>query len=172
MKHVSNPTLTRRDFLRGGSKAQDRAPAVRPPWTDDAQVLASCTACGDCLSACPQSILYADGNGRPAVSFRERECTFCGACAEACSESVFDIRRGRPWPLKVSISGGCLLTSGVTCQTCTDACDASALRFDMRARPSGAVRIDLDACTGCGACITVCPVSAVEISDGRREAAA
>jgi len=172
MKDSSDTPLSRRDFLRGGSKAQVRAPVFRPPWTDDARVLAQCSACGDCLRACPQNILYADRNGRPAVSFRERECTFCGACADACPEPVFDIRRARPWPVKVSVSGACLLMSGVTCQSCTDACDASALRFDMRVRPSGAIRIDPDACTGCGACIAVCPVSAVEVCDGRQGAAA
>ena len=172
MKGSSDPPLSRRDFLRGGSKTESRAPAFRPPWTDDVRVVAHCSACGECLSACPQNILYADGDGRPAVSFRERECTFCGACADACRDPVFDIHRGRPWPLKVSISGSCLLMSGITCQTCTDACDASALRFDMRVRPSGAIEIDPDACTGCGACVGVCPVSAIAIRDGRQEAAA
>ena len=131
-----------------------------------------CSACGDCLSACPQTILSADRNGRPELSFQCAECTFCGACADACPEPVFDDPRGAPWLLKASIAGSCLLKSGVTCQSCTDACEAEALRFDMRVRPSGAIRIELDACTGCGACVAVCPVSAITVRDDRHEAAA
>lgn len=172
MKRASDPTLTRRDFLSGGTKAEQKAPVLRPPWTREKQVLDHCSACGDCLSACPQNILFADQRGRPEVSFQDAECTFCGACSDACPEPVFDVPRGDPWTLKASISGGCLLKSGITCQSCTDACEAEALRFDMRVRPSGAIRIDRDACTGCGACIAVCPASAITVRDDRREAAA
>lgn len=143
--------------------------AVRPPWTDEAAIQQRCTGCGDCVSACPEAILIGGRDGGPIVSFDGGECTFCGACADSCQESVFDMAKAKPWPMTISINKGCLLNSGVTCQLCTDSCDASALEFDLRVRPNGAVVLDADACTGCGACIAMCPVTAIEIDDQRLE---
>lgn len=172
MTDSTDLVLNRRNFLRGRVRPepQQGVPSVdpiRPPWTEDATVQRLCTSCGDCVSACPEAILIKDQNGRPSVSFDGGECTFCGACVDACQDSVFDRARAVPWPLTVSINMGCLLNSGVMCQLCTDACDASALTFDMRVRPNGAVILDPDACTGCGACIAMCPVRAIEVDDQR-----
>jgi ferredoxin-type protein NapF len=161
------PTISRRSFLRGGKPITHEAKAIRPPWSDEESLSRHCTSCGECISACPQNILFADHEGRPAVTFLDGECTFCGACAGACNVPVFDLNRNDPWPILISISEDCLLHSGVTCQLCTDVCDAQALRFDMRVRPSGAINIDTKACTGCGACIASCPASAIVAQDGR-----
>jgi ferredoxin len=30
-----------------------------------------------------------------------------------------------------------------------------------------AVKVDVEKCTGCGACVDVCPVEAIEIKDGK-----
>lgn len=64
------------------------------------------------------------------------------------------------------IGPACLLRRGVVCQTCVDVCDARALRYDMRGGGAGEVRLNQDACTGCGDCLPVCPVGAIALQGG------
>jgi len=164
---MGDPTIAsanRRRFLSGkvAPPVPDR-PVSRPPWSSAASIERACTGCAACIGACPERILSAGVNGHPEVSFASAECTFCQACVQACPEPVFDLSQVVPWSLKVSIADTCLLNKGVTCQLCTDPCDAQALRFDARQAPAGQIQIDLDACTGCGACVSNCPVTSISV---------
>jgi len=157
-------TLNRRDFFRrlGGREAP-----LRPPWAlAEESFPASCTSCGDCLSACPQDIIVADTEGRAKIDFARGSCTFCGACAEICSSGAFlEDRDGTtPWSVKAEITSACLESSGVACRTCESACNPAALRF--RPLLGGRVQVEVRAelCTGCGACREVCPVAAIKMS--------
>jgi ferredoxin-type protein NapF len=136
------------------------------PWTDAARLLAHCTACGACARACPQKILRTVGGRTVEVDFHS-SCTFCGACAEACPEDVFDLTRPEPWEAKAVIGASCLEVEGVSCRSCEDVCEARALR--ARLEPGGRARmlVDLDACTGCGGCVPVCPVGAIAVQRAR-----
>ena len=145
-----------------------RRTAQRPPWTDEAAIRQSCTACGECITACPEGILLAGPAGTPALDFNTGACTFCGACAEACGEAVFRDTSEKPWSLVVSLSNACLLRNGVSCRTCTDACDEDALRFNLRAGPVGTIEIDAASCTGCGACVGICPTFAITLETKSR----
>lgn len=151
-------------FARDGS--------VRPPWSSEIRIRASCTSCGDCIAACPQAILLAGPAGTPVIEFALGACTFCQACAESCPEPVFDLVSG-PWSLVATLASSCLLNAGVACRACTDACDEAALHFDHRAGAVGRVSVRDGLCTGCGACLSICPVGAVTLSEAksRREAA-
>lgn len=151
-------TLHRRDIL---GRAGRPAPAL--PWTDPARVIERCTACGACATACPQDILRIEAGRHPVIDWRA-PCIFCAACAEACPEGVFDLARDPPWPLAAVVSTTCLEREGITCRACEDRCDARALR--ARPLPGGAalMTVDVDACTGCGACVSACPVGAITIT--------
>ncbi|HWA48854.1 MAG TPA: ferredoxin-type protein NapF [Dongiaceae bacterium] len=149
----------RRAFL--GLHAQPVvARAIRPPWTTD-ESLAACTGCGACVAACPERILRLDPAGLPKVDFSAGACTFCGDCAKSCTAPVFDLARSPAWQVRISISDRCLPKSGVLCESCRDICLDGAIGF---ARAPGRAPVPLisdSACTGCGACVSVCPAGAI-----------
>ncbi len=134
---------------------------IRPPWVTEARLRAECSGCGDCIQACPEAILVAARAGAPVVDFNKGACTFCRKCAEACPEAVFTPTDKPPWNQVASIGADCLLDKGVACQSCQDACDVEALRFDYGVGPAGAMSVVEDQCTGCGACVSICPTRAI-----------
>jgi ferredoxin-type protein NapF len=168
MPAAASNTISRRDLLRG--RTQPQPAPFRPPWTDDHAVRDRCTGCGDCVAACPEDVLRMD-RGYPAVALGAGKCTFCGACAEACPAGVFGRERVPPWPVRASVSDACLLAAGIACQLCTDACPEQALRMDLSQRPVGRIEVRASACTGCGACLGICPAGAIQLEDGRAAAA-
>lgn len=148
---------SRRAFLRGSFA---EAPVMRPYGAGtEAAFTAACSACGDCLSACPQAILSVGRDGRPVMSLADNDCTFCGGCIAACDTGA--LAEGRAWTWRASAGAECLSVNGVQCRACQDHCDAGAIRFRPmtggRARPE----FDAAACTGCGACTAPCPVDAI-----------
>ncbi len=165
MTGIGTKALSRRRLLFGRVDEDIASVTILPPWTTAASIAGQCTSCGDCIAACPEAILVADQHGRPFVDFNRDGCTFCGACAEACDHGVFAEIDGSPWSHRADITDACLLKSNISCQLCQDSCPESALRFDLSVRPLGAMRLNRDACTGCGACVSVCPADAIEITN-------
>lgn len=151
--------------VHGQQGRSGRVPqTLRPPWTDETRIRDNCTSCGACIKTCPESILVTARAGTPAIELNGGACTFCGDCAAACDEPVFRSTDETPWTIIAAIGSSCLLHQGVTCQSCTDACDVAALSFSFASGPAGAISLDSDLCTGCGACLGVCPVSAIQLT--------
>jgi ferredoxin-type protein NapF len=121
------------------------------------------------VTACPQEIIRLEV-GLPAINFAAGECTFCRGCAEACLEPVFDLAAVRPFAHMVRVTSECLAARGVVCRTCGDSCPQAAIRFRPRIGGPALPEILDDACTGCGACVGVCPVSAIEVRERPGEA--
>lgn len=62
------------------------------------------------------------------------------------------------------IEAACIARQGVFCRSCGERCDPGAIRFrPMIGRPP-IPEIDAAACTGCGACVDVCPTHAVSLA--------
>jgi len=163
MVHSGVKRISRLDLIRGRFKGEVKTP--RPPWARaESFFLESCNKCGDCLPACPSSIVRISDDGFPTIDFSRGECTFCGDCVEACEPGALLKKEDTaPWVPTAHITSACLSYSGVTCRVCGEHCDARALEFQLivggPARPS----ITLQNCTGCGACVKPCPVAAIQI---------
>ncbi len=142
---------------------------VRPPWTraPDPAFRDICTDCGDCIAACPEGVLVRGKSGYPEVDFSKGACTFCGDCADACRENVFGGREWAPWFLTPFFGMECLALKGDSCRICRDCCSYDAIQF--RSEPGellGPEVLGKD-CSGCGACVYVCPVEAVRMVEER-----
>jgi len=70
----------------------------------------------------------------------------------------------------VQISRGCLAFQGVACRACDDACEVRAIRFRPQLGGNLEPLIDAEACTACGDCLSVCPVSALSLSGDPKNA--
>jgi ferredoxin-type protein NapF len=157
---MSGIVSTRRGFLFGNRRAR---PDVRYPPGVTAESIAACTGCGACAEVCPTSIIFMDA-GRAAVDFSHGECIFCGKCAERCPERVFPPSPANRFSHAASIGDDCLALNFVDCQSCRDACPEQAIRFQPQRGGPFRPYLDQDACTGCGACLAVCPVGSVDFT--------
>lgn len=160
---AATPDLSRRAFLTGQAPA---AAPLRPPWAlAEADFLQRCTRCAACIEVCPEQVLQRDARNFPLFRPQQGECTFCGRCAEACVPKALDAARLQPWDYRARVGQACLARHGVVCQSCRDACETQAIRFAPAAVPA-APQLDLDRCSGCGACVAACPVQALALSAG------
>ena len=155
--------LQRRNWLRGRFRTGNAV--IPPPWLRSPETLFDqCTRCLKCADACPERIVIGDENGFPTLDFQRGECTFCGYCADACPEHLFRADRSQqPWDLIAAIDQNCLNKKGVVCRGCEDACEAQALRFPPRIGGVSIPQLDTERCTGCGACVAVCPTRAIRV---------
>ena len=151
---------SRRAFLR--RLAGGAPPVLRPPQSTDESVKTHCSRCGDCAAACPEEVIVFDGDRLPALSFASGKCTFCGRCGDSCKEAVFDRRQPPTLSAVAAVGNNCLIHTGVYCQNCRDACEEQAILFSPS--PTTPPVINTAACTGCGACVSICPADALMVT--------
>ena len=170
--------LSRRALFRGRVKSDSASEiAIRMPWMLSNEAFTDqCTRCAKCTEACPEQVIEKGDGGFPSVNFESGECTFCGDCVDVCPEPIFKDKEETPWNLKaviaagksnhmaVSFDGVCMAHQGVVCQSCKDVCDVRAISMAYKTA-TPVPEISVDSCTGCGACVSVCPTSAIQMSD-------
>jgi len=170
---MQTTNLKRRAFLRGKSPRLE-PDTIRPPWAIEAsQFIEKCIRCDDCITACPEKIINRGDGGYPEINFLKGECTFCSKCADACEAGAFrnrstekldsSIQSSKPWTLQVSFATTCLSLNAVVCRSCSDNCDEQAINFKLKLGGISEPLFTQEVCTGCGACVSVCPVRAVQI---------
>lgn len=156
---LTESTPGRRRFLTGRFAELDSS-VIRPPGAA-AGFEERCTGCADCVRACPEAILVMEGDGRPVVDFMQGACIFCGDCAEACRSGALVPSLLPDWPWRAKVGNGCLSMQGITCRACEDACEARAIRFRLATGGRSRPILDMDQCSGCGACASACPTQVI-----------
>ena len=152
---------SRRNLLRG--TLPDLPPPIRPPGAlSEIDFADTCTACGDCVIACPEKIVVKGSGGYPEIDFRCGECTFCNACIDACTEQALSHRVKPALRIRLRVDDHCLARRQVVCQTCGDSCEADAIRFPPQLGVVAIPQIDAASCTACGACVAACPENAIQ----------
>lgn len=75
------------------------------------------------------------------------------------SPDVVDAAAGRP----VAIGAACLALNRVVCRSCAEHCEAHAIHFRLAPGGIAVPLVRIERCNGCGACIPVCPTSAISM---------
>ncbi|MEH6495130.1 MAG: ferredoxin-type protein NapF [Pseudomonas marincola] len=160
-------SVSRRAFLRGGKlNRQNIAPLPHLPWAAPETILNACSQCDECQDACLENIIVKNKDGFPTVDFSNGACTFCSDCVKICPEPVFDLTAINPqsaWNLKAVIADDCLAKNAVQCQSCQDHCEVQAIGFHYVTSAIPTPVISLEDCTGCGACVSICPSSSIAV---------
>jgi len=107
----------------------------------------------------------------PSIDFAFGECTFCGECSSVCPEPVFLTVKADRFPHVAVVGDGCLAKRHVACQSCGECCPEQAIRFRPRMGGPFVPELNEALCSGCGACLSICPVSAIGLQAREMEAA-
>ncbi len=155
--------LSKRRFF---SRNQVDDTIVRLPWIAHPLSFSDeCTRCGRCLDACETKIITLGDGGFPTIDFHIDECTFCYQCAQSCPEPIFAPHSTQAWLAKAKLEESCLAKRNVECRSCAESCEVSAITFNLVIGKVAQPNVDIDACNGCGACVSICPTSAIRVSN-------
>ncbi|MEQ8350208.1 MAG: 4Fe-4S binding protein [Leptospiraceae bacterium] len=146
----------------------------RPPGAlpDPAEFNKACTACGDCIVACPYGAIFTipDVYG-PVLDPNHLACHLCEdyPCIEACPDSaLLPLEEGSlpGFGLAELHQDACLnehrKKGQKKCKECYEQCPVeNAIIYDTRGLP------DIqEQCTGCGLCVEHCPTGALKVTWG------
>ncbi len=182
-------TLARRAFLGTGGGlavsviAVQSAPCtaagrLRPPGSvREIELSALCVRCGNCVRSCPTGIIRPDLSPRtvtallvPALDFGKNHCLeTCNLCGQNCPSGAI-----APLPLtekseaRIGLARidtpGCLLGLEKECGACSLVCKRDAIvETFSRETYTVSAEVDNDRCTGCGACVAVCPPRVITV---------
>ena len=148
---------------------------LRPPGAaPEAEFLALCTSCNDCISACPKQAIRKAGDefgkvlaGKPMILPEINPCWLCQdlPCISACETGALQPLDSRE-EVRMGIAsvdlGSCYAAQGSICESCREACPVRPKAITLAY--GSAPEVDVGRCTGCGVCSYLCPADAIAIS--------
>lgn len=118
-----------------------------------------CTQCGDCVTACPQSVLSMQANG-PCMDLSLNHCNFCHQCITVCPTQALNILNTTDTGWRPTFSQSCNARLFGNCQECVDDCPKQALTL-----PDDATPALNESCNGCGECLSSCYIGAITLME-------
>ena len=154
----------------------DNPGVVAPPGAQStARVLAQCTACQLCVSACPSHVLepavlhYGSFRGlmKPRLNFDKSFCNFdCAVCSRVCPNgTLLPLTKSAKHTARIGLARvahpRCIIVrDGTACGACAEHCPTAALQIKETGGHSDPVPVvDERYCIGCGACQYACPAT-------------
>lgn len=137
-------------------------PLHRPPGAvAEAQFIAGCTRCGDCIEACPYDAIRKAperlGNvaGTPIIEADTAACMMCDdfPCIASCDPGVLTSAIAPIMGTARIKPHLCLAHHHTTCSVCVERCPVDGAITVADGKPM----VEEDHCTGCGVCRYVCP---------------
>ena len=175
--------ITRMQLLRGDLKGKNNP--FRPPWAIPEEYFVDyCTRCDKCIDACFDDLIVKGRGGFPQMDFKQGGCDFCEDCLNVCEASALkkipinnnSNKREEssedslesylpPWHIKANIElTNCLSMNATICRSCGESCDDKAIKFDLKLGGIAQPVLNVEQCTGCGACFAVCPVQVISLT--------
>ena len=157
-------------FLRMGVGKGENPFLLRPPGAGpEAEFLAKCVRCDQCIKVCPRHTLRPalfeagwDGIWTPVLVPRLGGCDYdCNACGQVCPSGAIP-----PLPLeekRKAVIGTAHVDRNrcISCLMCRDMCPIGAIEV-VEAEKEGVMlrfpQVAPDLCIGCGTCEYICPV--------------
>lgn len=175
--------ISRMQLLRGDIKGELKP--FRPPWAIPENYFVDyCTRCDKCIDVCFDELIVKGRGGFPQMDFKRGGCDFCEDCLKVCETSALkkipinnnnsgsDYKSREetpesflpPWHIKASIDlTNCLSMNATICRSCGESCDDEAIKFNLKLGGIAEPVLNIDTCTGCGACFSVCPVQVIKL---------
>jgi ferredoxin len=152
----------------------DNPAVVTPPGAaSTARMLAQCTACQLCVSACPSHVIapafleYGTFTGlmKPRLNFDKSFCNFdCTVCTDVCPDgALLPLLRDAKHTMRIGLAHTahprCIIVrDGTACGACAEHCPTAALQMKkVPGHPDPVPVVDERYCIGCGACQYACP---------------